>query len=522
MRRQRTKTKPVLFLFDSDHPKAGNAYGQKFNSAFLRALKAVDQEKATRSLVLRGDLLLASLCYKPSRVASEDWTKSKRSGLRTRSSSTELSADMQLFKLLIGDLCDAFESQCHTLDLVELPELLMALHTLTCVFLPTLPSEYQSAIDERLRRHPFYLGAVVPDLSNPLQHRLLVDSLYRDAFVQKGAVHMSIGIEGYLDGAFHGADRFSEHGIVAHSMEEFAERCPPIPTPGKLSARAMVTLTRLQDRQALDIHQRLASELSSLETSRNSPVEYDWNLKQLPNAPDEVAVQARKLTDYLLDLSHEAGKSKAKFFEQELGITADDWRFLHGQFVDALGKASFEDIRLDDYGIRFSARLAIHGRNGQTAAVDTAWIVRPKERASLVTAFPGTKGAASQSIMQSPAVVSPELEGADRWEAIFELAKQAGERAAAECVPTPMKISGGELIMDGECGGAYVVVADARRGFARWLKTSGHGDRHYRSGVCFYAKTKSQSADRATAYADAFAKVLRRNGLECNVASYLT
>ena len=54
------------------------------------------------------------------------------------------------------------------------------------------------------------------------------------------------------------------------------------------------------------------------------------------------------------------------------------------------------------------------------------------------------------------------------------------------------------------------------------IKTSGHGDRHYRSGVCFYAKTKSQSADRATAYADAFAKVLRRNGLECNVASYLT
>ena len=93
MRRQRINTKLVLFLFDSDHPNAGNAYGHKFDSGFLRALKAVDQEKATRSLVLRGDLLLDSLCYKPSRVSSRDWKKSKRTGLRTRSSSTEMSAD---------------------------------------------------------------------------------------------------------------------------------------------------------------------------------------------------------------------------------------------------------------------------------------------------------------------------------------------------------------------------------------------------------------------------------------------
>lgn len=522
MRRRRTNTKPVLFLFDSDHPNAGNAYGHKFDSGFLRALKAVDQKKATRSLVLRGDLLLDSLCYKPSRVSSSDWKKSKPSGLRTRSSSTELSADKELFKLLIGDLCDAFEIQWHTLNLVEMPELLMQRHTLACIFFPSLPFGYRSAIDDRLQRHPYYLGAVVPDLSNPLQRELIVDSLFRDAFIEGGVVYMSLGIEGYLDGDFHGADKFSEQGVVALSMEEFARRSPSIPALGKLSARAMVTLTRLQNRRALDIHQRLASQLSSLGTSRNSPIEYDWDLKQLPNASDEVEVQARKVTDYLLNPSHEKGRSKAKFFERELGIAADDWRFLHGQLIDALGKASFEDIRLDDYGIRFSAQLAIHGRNGGTATVNTAWIVRPKERASLVTAFPGAKGAASQASAQSPSVVSPELDGAHRWEAIFELAKQAGERAETECVPTPMKISGGELIMEGECGGAYVVVPDARKGFARWLKTSGHGERHYRGGVSFYAETNSQSADRATAYANAFAKILRRNGIECSVGRYLT
>ena len=521
MRKQQTATKPVLFLFDSDHPDVGVAYGHKFDSDFLSALKAVDQNKGTRSLVLRGDLLLDSLCYKPSRVSSRE---------------REMGADKTLFKLLVGDLCEAFEGEWHTLDLVKLPELLMQRHTLACIFLPSFPSGYRSAIDNRLRQRPYYLGAVVLDLSNPLQRELTVGSLIRDSFIENGAIYMPLGIEGDLEGDFHGAGEFSERGIVSVPWEKFEERSPSIPIPSARSARAMVTLIRLQNRRGLDIHQRLASQLSSLNVGQDSPLEYDWDLKQLPNAPDEIEVRTRKVTNYLLDTSSEKGRSRAKFFEQELGIAAHDWRFLHAQLVDALGKASFEDIWLDEYGIRFNAHLAIQGRNGRTATVTTGWIVRsgekaslktgwiirPKERASLVTARPGPKGIASQDSAQSPPVVSPETTGAQRWEAIFELAKQAGELAAAECVPTPMKISGGELILDGQCGYAYVVVPDARKGFAHWLKTSRHGKHHSGSGMAFYAEADGQSADRATAYAKAFAKVLRRNGIECKVGRHLT
>ena len=499
MRKQRTRTKPVLFLFDSDHPDAGNAYGHEFDSCFLCALKAVDPNKETRSLVLRGDLLLDRSCYKPSRVSSRG---------------REMNADKALFELLIGDLCDAFEGQWHTLDLVKLPELLMQRHTLACIFLPSFLSGYRSAIDDRLRQHPYYLGAVVLDLSNPLQRELTVGSLIRDSFIENGAIYlMSLSIEDDFEGDFHGADEFSEQGIVPLPWERFEERSPSIPIPRARSARAVVTLIRLQNRRGLDIHQRLASQL---------PFEYDWDLKQLPNAPDEIEVRKRKVTNYLLDPSSEKGRSRAKFFEQELGIAADDWRFLHAQLIDTLGKASFENIRLGDYGVEFDAHLAIQGRNGRTAVVTTGWIVRPKERASLTTAYPGPKGAVSQDSAQSPPVVSPEVKGTRRWETIFKLAKQAGELAAAECVPTPMKISGGELIMDGQCGGAYVVVPDARKGFARWLKTSRHGKHHSGGGMAFYAETDGQSADRATAYAEAFSKVLRRNGIECKVGRYLT
>ena len=499
MRKQRTTTKPVLFLFDSAHPDAGVAYGHKFDSDFLDALKAVDPNKETRSLVLRGDLLLDRFCYKPSRVSS-----------RAR----EMNADKALFKLLVGDLCEAFEGQWHTLDLVKLPELLMLRHTLACIFLPSFLSGYRSAIDARLRQHPYYLGTVVLDLSNPLQRELTIDSLRRNSFIENGAIYMPLGIEGDLEGDFHGADKSSEQGIVAVPWEKFEERSPAIPVPQAQSARALVTQIRLQNRLGLDIHQRLASQL---------PFEYDWDLKQLPNAPDEIEVRARKVTNFLLDPSSEKGRSRAKFFEQELGITANDWRFLHAQLIDSLSKASFEKVRLDDDGcIRFKAHLAIRGRNGRTAVVTTDWIVRPKERASLITAYPGPKGAISQDRAQSPPVVSPETKGIQRWEAIFKLAKQAGELAATECVPTPMKISGGELVMDGQCGYAYVVVPDARKGFARWLKTSRHGKHHSGGGMAFYAETDGQSADRATAYAEAFAKVLRRNGIECKVGRYLT
>ena len=522
MRKQQTNTKPILFLFDSDHPNAGGSYGDKFDSNFLGALKATDQKKLTRSLVLRGDLLLHDLCCKPSRVSSANGKRINPSCSRTQSSSMTMSGDKALFMLLLGDLCDAFDNQWNTLDIVKLPELLMQNHTLTCIFMPSFPSEYRSIIDDHLQRYSYYLGAVVPDLSNPLQQWLLVGSLCRDAFIEKGVVHMELSFEGDLDDVFGGADKFSKQGIVGLPIEEFAKRSPKIPIPRTLSRRAMVTLMRLQNRLGLNVHERLASQLSSLDTKRNSSIEFDWDLKQLPNAPDEVEVKARKVTDYLLNPLHEKGHSKAKFFEKELGIVAADWRFLHAQLIDALAKASFEDIWFDGHGIRFNALLAIQGRNGCTATVKTGWVIRPKERASLVTAYPGAKGAASQASAQSPAVVSPEVQGTDRWKAIFELAKQHGELAEAECVPTPMKISSGELIMDGKCGGAYVVVPDARKGFARWLRTSGHGVCHPRNGMYFYAKTHSQSADRATAYAEAFAKVLHMNGIECKPERHLT
>jgi hypothetical protein len=86
---------------------------------------------------------------------------------------------------------------------------------------------------------------------------------------------------------------------------------------------------------------------------------------------------------------------------------------------------------------------------------------------------------------------------------------------------TPMKIGGYPVEMEGLCGWANVRIPDARRGFGRWVVRSGAGHRHHRSGAAIYASHDSQSFDRAVAYANAFAAVLKLNGLECEVESRL-
>jgi hypothetical protein len=75
------------------------------------------------------------------------------------------------------------------------------------------------------------------------------------------------------------------------------------------------------------------------------------------------------------------GTGRAKFLKEELGITNDDWKYLQAQLEDALPAATFDDVRLDDHGIRFNAVLPIVGRTSRIATMLTGWIVRSGERA---------------------------------------------------------------------------------------------------------------------------------------------
>jgi hypothetical protein len=361
---------------------------------------------------------------------------------------------------------------------------------------------------------------VVPDFGNPLHRRLFIDYLFRDAFIENGKVFLPLSWEGYPEYNFGDTDELPAGTVTHIEPEEFGRRSPALPDSTAVSARGQLTEKRVKARSSPSVHERVLQDLSDQIHKLGLDKDFSWDLNSLPNAPDEVVVQARRLTDYLLNPTHEKGSSKAKFLKETVGIEADDWRYLHAQLIDALANATFEEVRVDGYGIRFDATLCIRGRDERLAAIKTVWIIRSGERATLITAVPGDRSKITP-VPIDPGVLPPSLKDTERWPLLYEAARSAGEKAAEECVPTPMQVHGFGIVMEGEMGGAYVLVRDARRGFARWLRLNGHAGLHFRGGARVYARTQTGSVDRARAYVEAFASILRRNGVESTVDSYL-
>ena len=509
---------PCAFLFAVPLSREEER-AETLDEAFLNALKAADTKGVTEARIYRGGVLIASLAYRPEAVRVEPSIHSRRSASDFQTSTTER-ADRGLYATLVGDFVESCLLRWSTLDSGEFWNY-VANRTLDATVVSSISPRLAQDMDKLLRAHPRYIGAVSPDFGNPLHRYLFVDVMFKDAFLRNGRVFVPAGYEGEYDGSFYGADIFSANGKAVLPYENFEEIAPQADIPDSLSARGLVTELRMRRRMAQNIHEKVLSALSHGESLRKFGKPFEWDLSQLPDAPEEVQVQASKLAKYLLDPEHIKGGSKAKFFEQALGITRDDWEYLQGQLIDALADASYENVRLDEHGIRFSATLPISGRNGETAVIETGWIVRPHERASFVTAVPGKKDQDRAAQAIPPPVVVDDLAGDDRWQAIYELAHETGKQAMEECVPKPLVVER-EIYMQGDCGGAFIVINDGRTSFARWLRKRGQGRRHYPSGYAIGAEQLGQSAETAKAYADAFARVLRRNGINCRSEIYYT
>lgn len=508
-------THPCAFLFAA--PLRDEEEGETLDEAFLTALKIADPSEHTNTRVCRGGLLLAQLSYKPSSIKAEPITHRKPGSSEAfRATQTECS-DHSLYAVLVGDFVETCLAQWNTLD----PSCYwdyVAKRAMDATFVSSLSAAVAVDMDKHLRSHPRYIGAVSPDLGNPLHRYLFVEMMLKDAFIRGGRVFVQAGFEGDYNGLFFGADTFSSDGMVILPYEEFEEKSPFVHLPDSFSARGIITKMRMHKRMALDVHQKVMRDLIQSRSLRDINQPFGWDLSQLPDAPEEIVVQAQRLTDYLLNPDHKDGKSKAKFFEQRLGITRKDWTFLCNQLIDGLRNASYNDVRLDEYGVRFNAYLPVIGLNSATATIKTGWIVRRGERAVFLTAIP-EKDVILDSQAIPPSIVPISLEGDARWQAIYVLAEQTAREAMEECVPKPLVVEG-QVYMEGGYGGAFVVIEDGRTSFARWLRKKELGSRHYQRGYFLSAEQLGQSADSAKAYADAFAQVLRRNGIACRAEIY--
>lgn len=81
------------------------------------------------------------------------------------------------------------------------------------------------------------------------------------------------------------------------------------------------------------------------------------------------------------------------------------------------------------------------------------------------------------------------------------------------------KVTEQYFVADGVCGFASVIVKPANSSFARYLKTIRRTYKHYYGGLNMPISEFNQSLQRKEAYAEAFAAVLRRSGIDAYVDS---
>jgi hypothetical protein len=95
---------------------------------------------------------------------------------------------------------------------------------------------------------------------------------------------------------------------------------------------------------------------------------------RLPRAR-EATIPTAKLIGYALSTTHERGRHKARVFASALGITANDWRYLHDQILTALSDGEVRSTYVTPFGIAYEMIVMIDGLSGRPVPVVTTWMV---------------------------------------------------------------------------------------------------------------------------------------------------
>lgn len=97
--------------------------------------------------------------------------------------------------------------------------------------------------------------------------------------------------------------------------------------------------------------------------------------KALPNY-QKADISRSKLEGYALNPAHRDGQHKARLFKSILGFEKADWEKLAKIILDELPYYEAVFSREDQYGKYYLVSLPIVGLNGNTAIVQTVWIIK--------------------------------------------------------------------------------------------------------------------------------------------------
>lgn len=497
-------TGAYTFLFDADNEAFDGYYGAPCGEMLFSAVLSLQQPVCTR--LFAGDLVLAQHCQQITAV--------KKSS--TQNGHT-LHVDNDLYVSVLTELVGSIKERD---NLIVVPNIAMTLgkHNIFLITLCSITDVAWRDVCQKLKGATGFVASFRLDMGNPLHTDLFIHSLIAYGFLYGNELNiLQLPFEDQEDIIPLWIQDQSAIKIRFVDMEEFEKHRPQMPTAEDLSSAGTRYMELMEKKGEPNLYQRLAIALLHNEDIADCDFAISGSFSW-----EQVNIPENKLTKYALNMEHEGGgKGKAKLFQELLNITKEDWRYLAAQIENAIECGALQNVRQTEHGVQFHIDIPIKGLNDVSRIVRTAWIIRQPQQCSLTTAYILGKSQQKEAEGEQPLIVQdtdPEL----FCSVLYGYASGAGERAAKNCVPTPMYIHGyNEPIMDGAAGFAWVIIHDARKQFPRWLKKHQIGHLRYNGGWAVHAKECGQSSARAKAYANAFAKVLRQNGIDCSVESRL-
>jgi hypothetical protein len=504
------------FFFDEDHPDNEMFFGPQFASRIIAPIEMMRPIPHTR--LLTGSLLHNMLVYEVESISLGDTEDASEPHLGRQTRAQHSMPNYERRATVVCDLAETLTSNQSSFTEHELLRHL-AQKNIWVVLTPNISGAQACEIHKSIGAFGPYLGYASIELGNPLHRRLFLESPFRDKAIGPDGLAFRRDELGDDDADDHPFS--SEYGSAKKTRfldaVDFDVLFPDVVRPVTNSARGDLTAQRLSGNDP-GHRAKVVRELMALESENiTSPISFS---ARRPDDGVEFVFPPAKFTKYLFDVNHPGGGPKARFFIDTLGIQPDDWRFLADQILQGAKRGELYRLKLSPYGASHGVLVLVTGRNEKTAVIETGWRLPALGPALFVTAYPADEKL-SKGLTANVGRVPPlAVVGSQRWQAIHELAHAAGMSAGEQAVPTPMVLEEYGTEWEGDCGFGWVQLPDGRDSFTRWVVAEEHGRPSY-PGVRIYSKVATQSVVRHRSYANAYAEVLRSNGIDCTTGSRL-
>ncbi|WP_329380736.1 DUF6883 domain-containing protein [Anaerofustis sp. HA2171] len=113
------------------------------------------------------------------------------------------------------------------------------------------------------------------------------------------------------------------------------------------------------------------------------------------NDPKNVRYSKKKTEEYLLNINHPIGGSKAKFMKDVLGYSQSDSKLFHKNVVASLVGKSPTKSETTPFGIKHTYNTKIIGKSGKSSNANVVVVIQKDNSRvtyKIVTIYPDKKG----------------------------------------------------------------------------------------------------------------------------------